>query len=115
MRDIKARTVVCELEKAIAQRTNAEMKLREYRQGNQTLVVLESISVPAEMRRQGAGSAAMPLLCQTADRRSWVLELQPDSCFGTPELVLRAWYHGYGFRNTSSGDGPMRRQPKSDY
>lgn len=69
------------------------------------VVEIVSIQVPVAERRQGLGTAAMAILCREADANGWPMRLTPDSCFGTPEAALRAWYHRFGFR----GGGVMIR------
>lgn len=70
-------------------------------------VAVHSIRTPAERRRQGLGTSAMTILCREADTRGWMLSLVPDDCFGTPELILRAWYHRFGFRGEADMVRPV--------
>lgn len=65
-------------------------------------VAIQSIRTPADERRQGLGTSAMTILCREADARGWMLSLIPDDCFGTPEAILRAWYHRFGFRGSQA-------------
>lgn len=70
-------------------------------------VAIQSIRTPADERRQGLGTSAMTILCREADARGWTLSLIPDDCFGTPESILRAWYHRFGFRGSQAMYRPL--------
>lgn len=65
---------------------------------NECGITVDAIIVPADLRRQGRGTAAMMDLQAYARSVGKPIALTPDSIFGTPKSVLVRWYKSLGFR-----------------
>lgn len=82
----------------------------ELRHGDEPLLWLNLIAVPAALRGKGVAREILNTIIATADERGWSIRIEPSTGFGADLRRLVGWYRRVGFE--LSAPGLMMRRPR---